>query len=134
MKKTNIILAFALFVTTMATAQHNSISAMLATNNNQERITFVLPSETNMAQYRIEAGNDSNNYTVVATIPSKGNTVFARTYNYTMYTSDKKYYRIAAVTMQGITQYSNVLTKKENENPNTQPMPSTSPSTILAGR
>ncbi|MBL7690494.1 MAG: hypothetical protein JNM41_02800 [Flavipsychrobacter sp.] len=134
MKKTNIILAFAMFVTIMATAQHNSISASFATNYNQERITFVLPSEKNVAQYRIEAGNDSVNFTAVAAIPSKGNTVFARTYNYTMYTSDKKYYRVAAVTMQGITQYSNVLTRKENENPNTHPVPSTSTSTILAGR
>lgn len=133
MKKTNIILAFALFVTTIATAQHNSISAAFASNNNQERITFVLQSETNMAQYRIEAGNDSTNYAVIATIPSKGNTVFSRTYNYNMYTSDKKYYRVAAVNMQGTTQYSNILTRKENENPNKLPVSSSS-TTILAGR
>lgn len=134
MKKTNIILAFALFVTTIATAQQHSISAMFATNNNQERITFVLPSEKNVAQYRIEAGNDSVNFTAVAAIPSKGNTVFSRTYNYNMYTNDKKYYRVAAVTMQGTTQYSNVLTRKENDNQNRQPVPSSSTSTILAGR
>lgn len=134
MKKTNIILAITLFVTTIATAQRNCISAMYATNNNQERITFVLQSETNVAQYRIEASNDSINYTVVASIPSKGNTVFSRTYNYTMYTSDKKYYRVAAVTMQGTTQYSNVLTKTPNEQPNALPVPSSATSTILAGR
>lgn len=134
MKKTNTILAIALFVTTIATAQHNSISAKFATNTNQERITFVLQSETNVAQYRIEAGNDSINYTVVASIPSKGNTVFSRSYDYTIYTSDKKYYRVAAVTMQGTTQYSNVLTRKENNNPNTQPVPPGATSTILAGR
>lgn len=134
MKKTNIILAIALFATTIATAQHNSISAMFATNHNQERITFVLPSETNVAQYRIEASNDSNNYTVVATIPAKGNTVFSRTYNFNMYTSDKKYYRVAAVNMQGTTQYSNILTRTTNEKNNGEPVHSGSTSTILAGR
>jgi hypothetical protein len=134
MKKTNIILAFALLFTTIATAQQNSISAMFATNNNQERITFTLQSEKNVAQYRIEASNDSNNYTVVATIPTKGNTLFSRTYNYSMYTSDKKYYRVAAVTMQGITQYSNVLSRTTNEKANPLPVPSGSTSTILAGR
>ena len=134
MKKTNIILAIAMFVTTVATAQHNSISAMFATNHNQERITFVLQSEANVAQYRIEASNDSSNYSVVATIPSKGNTVLSRTYNYNMYTSDKKYYRVAAITMQGSTQYSNILTKTTNEKNNVEPIHSGSAATILAGR
>jgi len=134
MKKTNIILTFALFVTTIATAQHNSISAMFATNHNQERITFVLQSEANVTQYRIEASNDSSNYTVVATIPSKGNTVFSRIYNYNMYSSDKKYYRVAAVTMRGSTYYSNVLTTSPNDKTNVQPVHSGSTSTILAGR
>jgi len=134
MKKTNIILAFALFATRIASAQNNSINAMFATNHNQETITFVLQSETNVAQYRIEASNDSSNYTVVATIPSKGNTILSRTYNYNMYSTDKKYYRVAAVTMQGTTYYSNVLTSSTNEKTNVQPVHSGSTSTILAGR
>ena len=134
MKKKNIVTAVAVLIATQTTAQHTNISAIFSGNYKTEKISFVLQSETNISQYRIEAGNDSSNYTVVATIPSKGNTVFSRTYNYNMYSTDKKYYRVAAVTMQGNTQYSNVLTRSTNEKSNVHPVHSGSTSTILAGR
>ena len=78
--------------------------------HDREVVSFTIPHEVNIRQYRVEASNDSLNFDIIGTFPSKGNSVLARNYSYELLDHSYKYYRLGIVGMNASLQYSAVLT------------------------
>lgn len=83
---------------------------------NDALLTWVMGNEFNIDQYAIEMakGNtayDQNQFTVISTMPSKGNSTVAQSYTYTDTEPGKtgvRYYRIRITGIDGSVQYSAV--------------------------
>jgi hypothetical protein len=112
MKQHSILLASAMLLAAHAHAQQAFTRVTMQTSNNRTTISFTLPSEANVYQYRIEGSNDSASYEVLGTVKPSGNSVMAITYSYDLYDLDWKYYRIGKVGMNASQQYSAVITAK----------------------
>jgi hypothetical protein len=115
MKKTNIILAILVMVASIASAQQVFTNVTLQEVRNQTSITFMLPSEVNTTNFRVEASNDGTEYKIIGLVQSKGNTVLPRTYTYRILETGYKYYRVGKVTMGGSLSYSQPLELKAVE-------------------
>jgi hypothetical protein len=105
----NIVMIFAMLLAAQAHAQQSFSNAALVNVHSHNAITFSLPCETNVVHYRIEASNDGNEYEILGTLRSAGNSMLATTYHYDLYPSDYKYYRIGMVKMNGSLLYSQVI-------------------------
>lgn len=111
MKNIAIIFALAIqFIAAHAYGQRTFTSAALVTKHHDRLISFTLPSEANVTDYRIEAANDTTGFQIIGKVRSTGNSVLAKTYNYTLYQSDYKYYRVCLVAMNGNMIYSPIIT------------------------
>lgn len=81
--------------------------------HHREMIVFALPRESNTRYYRIEAGNDSLDMQLIATIPSKGNSVLPVQYNFELTGFAYNYYRVGKTGMDGSILWSPVVFKKK---------------------
>jgi hypothetical protein len=79
-------------------------------------VSFSVPSEVNIYQYRIEAGNDSTQMEVTGVIKPKGNSVMERNYLYETFDTAYKYYRVAAVGMGCQVRYSAIMIRPQIDN------------------
>ena len=84
-------------------------NAAIARVNNHYRITYSVPSEANIYQYRIEAGNDTTDMEVTGVVKPAGNSVTGRSYSYDVYEGAYRYYRVAAISMGSKLKYSEIL-------------------------
>jgi len=113
--KTFILFLLATCCTFIGRSQDIAFSNVsLQNRNSREIINFTNPHEVNTRQYRIEASNDNVHYEVIATVPSKGNNVFASNYSYDVTPFDYTYFRVGRVDMNGQMPYSAVV---KNEKP-----------------
>ena len=117
MKTRNFLLSL-LIVTgvaiSAATAQQASFTHIsMTTVNARTMIAFTTPREANVKHYRIEASNDSIHFTAIANLPSAGNSVFPRNYNYDITAWSYKYYRVGIVEMSGGMPYSSIVEDRE---------------------
>ncbi len=74
-------------------------------------VQFSVPSETNIYQYRIEAGNDSTDMEVTGVVKPRGNSQLERDYMYETFDTGYKYYRVVAVSMGSQLKYSHILSR-----------------------
>ncbi len=88
-------------------------SVSLQQVNDREMIVFSTPNEVNVRHYRIEASNDMSDFQVIATIPSKANSMLPVQHSYDIAAQDYTYYRVAKVSMDNTMPYSEVLTRKQ---------------------
>lgn len=109
MKKLTIVSVFVMLIATQVTAQRVFTKVNLRSIGSQGILTFSLPSEVNVIHYRVEASNDNNDFEVLGTVISKGNSIFEKSYNYGVYNMGYKYYRVGKVSMNGSLQYSQVI-------------------------
>ena len=114
MKPVLIILVLAASTFAHAYSQQAFSSISINKTENRNVINFTLPREVNINHYRVEAGNDSLNFEVIATIPSKGNDVLARNYSYDLAGYTYRYYRIGIVRMNGSLSYSQIVFEKKD--------------------
>lgn len=75
----------------------------------RKTVLFTLPREINVRHYRVEAGNDSVRFDVIATIRPYGNGQLARSYQYDLTAFSYKYYRVGIVAMGPSLPYSPVV-------------------------
>jgi hypothetical protein len=64
-------------------------------------IHFTVSSEANVRQYVIEASTDSIQYEIIGTLPSKGNTVIWRSYEFVGYNLSYPYCRVKQMGFDG---------------------------------
>ena len=113
---------FTLFVACQLNAQNNNtiFAQPLTQDEAGQHISFKVTSEANIRQYVIEASADSLNFEVIATLPSKGNTLVPRVYRFTS-TTNYRYYRVKQTDYSGmataVLQISEPLKLKEPEKP-----------------
>ena len=130
MKTRNVLSALFIILVSIGTAHGQQAFSNISIDNTHDRkmISFTLPKEVNIRLYRVEASNDSISFEVIATIPSKGNSVFPRSYGYDLSAWSYKYYRVGIVEMNGAMPYSMVVSPKAA--PNVQPDMNISPAVI----
>jgi hypothetical protein len=112
---------FLLLVISIADASAQQAFSNVALDNmhNRRVLNFAIPRESNVRHYRIEASNDSLSFSVIATLPSKGNSALSQSYQYDITTYSYKYYRVGMVGMNGSMPYSKVVgTKHEVQDTN----------------
>ena len=113
---------FALLIACQLNAQNNNtiFAQPLTQDETGQHISFKVASEANIRQYVIEASTDSVNFEVIGTLPSKGNTLVPRVYQFTSITN-YRYYRVKQTDYAGIAtavlQISEPLKLKEPEKP-----------------
>ena len=100
-----------------AQAQQAFSSAAIDNFHNHASVSFTVPSEANVFQYRVLAGLDSNNLAVIGTVHPAGNSVFARSYHFDIYEPLATYYRVVLVGMDAKEKYSHVMTTRRPEEP-----------------
>lgn len=89
---------------------------VVKSGTNDALLTWVMGNEFNIDQYSIEvakgnAAYDQNQFTVISTMPSKGNSAAAQSYTFTDTEPGKtgvRYYRIRTIGIDGSVQYSAV--------------------------
>ncbi len=97
-------------------------NATIQQTENHYVVSFSVPNEVNIYQYRIEAGNDSTRMEVTGVIKPKGNSVMERSYQYETFDTAYKYYRVAAVGMGSQLMYSAILSRQNSDTkPGAQP-------------
>jgi len=89
----------------------------LGKSHQGELMRFCLPMESNTRYFRIEAGEDSLDLQLIATIPSKGNSVLPVLYNFDLAGFNYNYYRVGITKMDGSITWSPVVVKKKAEMP-----------------
>lgn len=89
-----------------ANAQQVFDSIFLKNIDDRKIIDFSVKREVNVFQYRIEATNDSNSFSPISILQSKGNTMLPRNYQFEIYTPLYKYYRVCMIGMNASMQYS----------------------------
>lgn len=94
----------------LAKAQQVFSNASAGMNKEHAVIRFTVYKETNVYQYRVEAGNDSTALDVIGTIKPLGYSPFSRTYQFESAENNYRYYRVAQVGMGAVQQYSPILT------------------------
>ena len=109
MKSLSIIILAIAASYTQANGQQAFKNTAIQQIENHYVVSFSVPSEANIYQYRIEAGNDSTLMEVTGVIKPKGNSVMERSYRYETFDTGYKYYRIAAVGMGSQLRYSATL-------------------------
>ncbi len=130
MKILNMLRALFIILVSIGTAHGQQAFSNISVDNAHDRkmISFTPAKEVNIRQYRVEASNDSTSFEVIATIPSKGNSVFPRSYGYDVTAWSYKYYRVGIVEMNGAMPYSMIMSPKAA--PNVQPGINISPAVI----
>ncbi len=111
MKSLSIIILAIAASYTQANGQQAFKNAAIQQTENHYVLSFSVPSETNIYQYRIEAGNDSTQMEVTGVLKPKGNSVMERCYRYETFDTGYKYYRVAAVGMGSQLTYSAMLSR-----------------------
>jgi hypothetical protein len=110
MKNITILSVIAvLFATSNVFGQQGFTNAVAAEAHNRHMLSFTVPAEANVAYYRIEASEDNKTFGTIGTVASTGNSVMAKTYQYTLSGHSSKYYRIGKVGVDRNIQYSKVL-------------------------
>ena len=66
-----------------------------------QHIYFTLNSEANIKQYVIEGRTDSSNFEIIGTVPSWGNCVTPRSYEFIFNEGTYTWYRIKQIDMNG---------------------------------
>ena len=110
MKTINIILAVLVtMIASQAQGQQAFSSVTLANNTNGSELRFSVPREANVYQYRVLAGYDSTDMTLVGTVKPTSNCVSAQNYHYAVSEPIHKYYRVVLVGMDAKMRYSPVV-------------------------
>ncbi len=114
MKKTLFIIAAAISAhcSIAQTATFTDVKFQHA--HNREVLGFTIAREQNVRHYRIESGTDSAHMSVVAVIPSRGNSVLSTVYHFDATLYKGNCYRIGKVDMNGQLTYSPVVHKQED--------------------
>ena len=113
MKKV-IFFLYLLFGALTADSQSATFSFIsLGRSHQGELMRFCLPMESNTRYFRIEAGDDSLNLQLIATIPSKGNSVLPVQYNFDLAGFNYNYYRVGITKMDGSITWSPVVFKSK---------------------
>lgn len=107
MKKLTTLALVALFCASGAYAQQIK-SVVLEKRHDQKVLRFMVPSEANVADYRIEGSYNNDHFEFVGKVKSSGNSVLAKTYQYSLL-GDFMFYRVAAVGMSGKVSYSETV-------------------------
>ena len=109
MKKHIIIVLTAMVVTNGAYGQQAFSSAALTNDHQVASITFTVPSEANVFNYRIEASNDGSQFDVIGTVKPSGASMLSKKYCFQLYEPIWKYYRLDRVGMNGEQRYSELI-------------------------
>ena len=115
MKPIHIFIVLMLSGAGNAHAQQVFSNAIIGQYQNHDAILFTVPSEVNVYQYRVEAGNDSTDLEVIGAVHPAGNSVFARSYHFDIYEPGYLYYRIGMVGMGSGIRYSKMITANKQE-------------------
>lgn len=114
--KNQIVTVIAIISSFFAHAQSTTFNNVLIENRHgRDIMSFTVLHDQNVRHYRIEAGNDSSNLSVVATMPSIGNGIFATDYKFDVTAFHYMYYRIGKVEMSGQMPYSAIVNTREHE-------------------
>lgn len=114
--KKQILVVLAVISTFFAQGQEAGFCNVALSNvNDRESLSFTVTRETNVRHYRIEASNNNTDFEVIATVPSKGNSMTARTYSYGLAGYNYQYYRVAIVEMGSGMPYSAVVSKDHSQ-------------------
>lgn len=107
------IVLFLLATTTAFTAiaQDAFSNVSLKKANNRTVLHFTANKNINVSHYRVEASKDNREFTVIARIPSKVNSIHPTEYQYDLAGQGYIYYRVAKVAMDGSMPYSVVVTE-----------------------
>ena len=115
MKTLSIFLALVIAGISQVYAQQSFCNVSMDKVHDRKLINFIVPKEVNVRQYRVEAGNDSTDFTVIGTVPATGNCVFVKSYHYEVFEPAYKYYRIGLEPMGAGISYSGVITSRQPE-------------------
>jgi len=122
MKTLNIFFLLATISVSMARGQQVFSSASFGNIHGREMISFTVPREVNVFQYRVEATNDSVGFEIIGTILPTVNSVLAKSYHYEVYQPLYTWYRIGQVGMDSKLYYTPwMAAKKQPEK--TKPIP-----------
>jgi len=116
MKNANILIVMLTIVlgSISAKGQESFCSVSHSAVHNHNVITFSVPREANVYQYRVLAGSDSTNMQLIGTIKPKGNKVTAQDYTYDVYDPQHTYYQIVLIGMDSRMRYSSVVCTKQD--------------------
>jgi hypothetical protein len=110
MKNANIIIVLlALLGSIVAKGQESFASVSRSVRHNHSVITFSVPREANVYQYRILAGTDSTKLSLAGIVTPKGNTMTPRNYEFESYKTESKFYRVVMVNMNQTYHYSPII-------------------------
>jgi len=98
-----LTLLFTWLIISRLNAQNNTtiFAQPLTQDEAGQYICFKVASEANIRQYVIEASTDSLHFEVIGTLPSKGNTLVPRVYEFTSI-NNYRYYRVKQTDYSGI--------------------------------
>ena len=115
MKTLNIF--FLLLVIGLANANGQQVFSNVSLDKYRahDAISFVVPSEANVFQYRVLAGNDSTRLTIIGVVKPTGNSVLAKSYHFDINELGYAYYRVVEVGMDSKLKYSPVIPAKQPE-------------------
>lgn len=117
MKTLNIIFALTVMCISNAIGQQAFTNVTIDKYHGHDAISFTLPREANVFNFRIEGGNDGNHFDIVGVMPSTGNAVLAKSYHYNIYEPMYKYYRVVMVGMDSKMSYSSLVTANSQVSP-----------------
>jgi hypothetical protein len=83
-------------------------SVMVEKKRDHNVLRFIVPSESNVVDYRIEASSDNVHFEIVGKVKSTGNSVLTKAYQYDVL-GGLLYYRVASVGMNGSVRYSETV-------------------------
>lgn len=113
--KQSIIFILAIFSIANVFGQQAFTDVSIQTLHNRAALSFTAANNVNVRQYRVEASNDNKTFKVIATVPSKSNTIRPVNYTYNLAGQEYTYYRIAKVEMDGNMPYSSVISAQRDE-------------------
>lgn len=109
MNKLSIVFVIAIFLAVQVNGQSIFSNVALVKGHDRNIISFTLAKEINVAHYRVEAGNGSDEFDIIGTVPSTGNSVLVKAYSYDLAGLEYKYYRVGKVGMNGRLEYSSAI-------------------------
>jgi len=109
MKSTSILFLFVMLSASQAFSQKYFNNVALLNVHGRNIINFSLPKEVNVVYYRVEAANDTAEFDIIGRVASTGNSMLPKSYNYELYATSYKYFRIGMVAMDGSLHYSELI-------------------------
>lgn len=100
------LLSFAILLSGLHLSAETFTTCSLTSEGATHKLSFTVKSESNIRYYVVEAGRDSLNYDVVATVPARGNTTLSGRYTACSYDTGYRYYRVRQVDITAGNLYS----------------------------